>query len=241
MTDQPHLGFLCSPDHSVFAGVAASLRERGLSVSFYDPDAPLSTETVRGLDAVVNKKTRPASYVTLRRAAALGVPTWNDFVVYCVCGFRLVGLHALDAVGYRTPPVSFDPPADGDYVAKQARSWDGVPIRNGEGDFYQPLLRTDARDLKYYGVFDGERVHVRVLEVTSKLDGEKRVLGRREPDPALAANFRDLFDKTGAFALGVDVVIADGDPYAVDVNAAPSFRGTGLDAAITDSIASLLP
>ncbi|WP_267641554.1 hypothetical protein [Haloarchaeobius amylolyticus] len=239
MADESRVGILCAPDHTVFAAVADTLRERGVVVTFYDPEAPLDRTTVADLDAIVAKKTRPATFTTLRLAADCGVPAWNDFVAYCIFAFRLVGLHALETVGFRTPPVSFTPP-EGEYVAKTLRSWEGVPVRNGEGDFYQPLLPADPVDHKYYCVDDGEQYHVRVLEAASKLGGEKRVLGRRDPDPDLAAKVRELARRTGAHGVGVDVISVDGEPYAVDVNPAPSFRETGLEAPIADSIRSLL-
>ncbi|WP_435334538.1 hypothetical protein [Haloarchaeobius sp. TZWWS8] len=239
MSGRPLVGFCCPSDHTVFAGVADALKARGLSVAFYDPDEPVAEGTLRELDALVVKKARPASFVTLRRADSLGVPAWNDFFVYCLFGFRLTGLHALEAVGLRTPPVSFVPPA-GEYVAKYLRSWDGVPRRNGDGDFYQPLLPTDGTDQKYYVVDDGGRIHVSVLETTSKLEAEKQVLGRLDADPAVVASLRDLVGRTGARGLGVDIVLVDGEPVAVDVNPAPSFRGAGLDDAITESVERLV-
>ncbi|WP_439028199.1 hypothetical protein [Haloarchaeobius sp. DT45] len=239
MADQPRVGILCRADHDVFSGVANTLRDRDVGVTFYDPEVPLDGETVAGLDAIVSKKTRPATYTTLRRAAALDVPAWNDFVVYCIFGFRLVGLHALEAVGFRTPPVSFAPP-EGEYVAKACRSWEGEPVRNSEGDFYQSLLPADPVDHKYYCVDDGDRYHVRVLEAASKLGGEKRILGRRDPDPELAAKVRELATRTGARGVGVDVVQVDGEPYAVDVNPSPSFRGTSFEPVLADSIQCLL-
>ncbi|MCT9095039.1 hypothetical protein [Haloarchaeobius sp. HME9146] len=239
MTDQQRVGVLCAPDHTVFAAVADSLRDRGVGVTFYDPEIPLDGATVAELDAVVSKKTRPATFTTLRRAADRGIPAWNDFVAYCVFGLRLVGLHALDAVGFRTPPVSFTPP-EGEYVAKTLRSWEGTPVVNEEGDFYQPLLPAAPIDHKYYCVDDGEQYHVRVLEASSKLEGEKRILGHLEPDPELAAKLETLAARTGAHGVGVDIIHVEGEPYAVDVNPAPSFRETGLEAPIVDSIASLL-
>jgi hypothetical protein len=42
-------------------------------------------------------------------------------------------------------------------------------------------------------------------------------------------------------ALGVDVIEAEGTRYAVDCNAAPSFRDAGLEAALTDSIHRTVP
>jgi len=231
------VGIVAAADHAVFAVVADDLHERGFDVRFIEPGRPLQPDELEGLAVLANKKIRRASLRALLAADRAGVPTWNGFVPTAVLSARLVGLHALRAVGCRVPAVRFEPP-DGDYVAKPLFSWDGAPTLNGDGEFYQPLLRTEPVDFKYYAVDDGERVHVRALAVTSKLYGEMAHLGQVEPNPEPAAAVRRLLARTGARALGVDFVRTADGYYAVDVNAAPSFRRTGLEAALADSIAA---
>jgi glutathione synthase/RimK-type ligase-like ATP-grasp enzyme len=112
------------------------------------------------------------------------------------------------------------------------------PELNGEGDLYEEYLPAAKIDYKYYVVDDGERLHARVLRATSKLFGEKRVVGEAEPVPAHVERIGDLMSRTEMRAVGVDFVLVDEDWYAVDLNPCPSFRGTGLEDALTDSIAN---
>jgi hypothetical protein len=144
-------------------------------------------------------------------------------------------LRALSAVGFRVPPVSFEPP-DGRYVAKPLFSWDGDPEIGGTGGFYQPLLDTDGRDRKCYIVDDGQERHTATVICSSKLFGERRVLGHESTPNRYVDRMGRLLSLMETQALGVDVIDAEGTRYAVDCNAAPSFREAGLESALTDSI-----
>lgn len=230
------IGLICNTDHHTFGPVADRLRERGYDVEFFEPGVDLSPGDVERLELLVNKKVEPASFRALRYADAHGIPTWNGATTLLL-GSRFVGLTALEAAGFRVPPVSFDPPA-GAYVAKQLFDWhtDAVPTIGGDGDFYEPLLPTDPFDFKYYVVDDGVTRHVKCVLARSKLYGEKSCLGLVTPDPEIVTKLRRLLDLTGARALGVDVIISEGENYAIDVNPAMSFRDAEMVGVITDSI-----
>ncbi|AUV83819.1 hypothetical protein C2R22_00240 [Salinigranum rubrum] len=146
----------------------------------------------------------------------------------------------LEGVGFAVPGASRTKP-DGDYVAKNRFHWNMSPELNGEGDLYEEYLPAAKVDYKYYVVDDGERLHARVLRATSKLFGEKRVIGEAEPLAEHVERIGDLMERLGMRAVGVDLVLVDDDDwYAVDLNPCPSFRGTGLEDALTESIADCL-
>lgn len=232
------IGLVCNPDHEVFAAVAAELEARGFEVAFLEPSRPVEPATIASLDLLANKKVTPASFRALRDAERLGVPTWNGATTMLL-GARLVGLRALEAVGFAVPATTLEPPAT-PYVAKPRFDWLGGPdpVVNGAGDVYQPLLPAAPVDDKYYGVDDGDRVHVRALRSRSKLYGEKEPLAVVEPDPAVAEKVRALMAKTDAQAIGVDVIWSRGEPVAVDVNPSMSCRHVGLEPALADSMAA---
>jgi hypothetical protein len=234
------IGLLCPPDHEMFGPVADRLRDRGFDVAFFEPGVELATERLDSLDVLVNKKVRWASLHALEYAYHEGIAAWNDYVVTTIFLNRLSQLGALAAVGFRVPSVHPSPPDD-EHVAKGFLDIHEDPTLNGEGELYQPLLDFDGIDRKYYAVDDGETVQVAVTRFESKLYGEREFLGRGEVDPVVADRIRELLAFTGARGIGVDVVEVDGEPYAVDANPATSFRRTGLEDALVDSIANTDP
>ncbi|MFB6183553.1 MAG: hypothetical protein ABEI96_03275 [Haloarculaceae archaeon] len=233
------VGLVCNADHPVFASVAARVARRDREVVFFEPGVPIPHNAIDELALLVNKKVRLASFRALHYADRTGVPTWNGFVPTTALSCRLVALYALDAVGCRTPPVTFEKPT-GEYVAKTRYGWEGEPSVGGDGDFYQELLRSEPVDYKYYAVDTGDGIETRVLVVRSKLFGEKELLDTTDPDPTLESRVADLVGRFDARALGVDFVRSDGDYYAVDVNVAPSFRDADLEDALVASIESSL-
>jgi hypothetical protein len=232
------IGFICRSDHPVFWPVAERLAARGFHVRFFPPSDPMHPDDIDALAALVNKTIQPASFAALHYADRTGVPTWNGFLPTTALSCRLVALHALETVGCAVPAISFDKP-DGEYVAKTRYSWEGPPTLGGEGDFYQQRIRTEPVDYKYYAVDDGINTHVRALTVRSKLTGRKRLLDEVDVDVSLAARVRELLDRFDARALGIDFVDSEDGFYALDVNPAPSFTGTGMERHLADSIASL--
>jgi glutathione synthase/RimK-type ligase-like ATP-grasp enzyme len=232
------IGFICERTHPVFWPVAERLAARGFDVTFFDPGERIRRAEIGDLAALVNKKVRPESFAALQYADRIGVPTWNGFFATTALSCRLVALNALEAVGCRVPAVHFEKPT-GEYVAKGRYSWTGTPTLGGEGEFYQERVRAEPIDYKYYAVDDGRETHVRVLTARSKLTEKKELVGEGEVDITLAAQVRELLDQFEARALGVDFVRGEDDFYAVDVNPAPSFTGTGMERRIADSVASL--
>ncbi|MFB6171718.1 MAG: histidine kinase [Haloarculaceae archaeon] len=236
ITDQPRIGITCAPGHEVFGPVADRLRARGYAVTFFDPEADLAPADLDDLALFVNKKIRWQTLDALAYAYRAGVPAWNGYLATAVFVNRLSQLQALAAVGFAVPDVTPTPP-DGDYVAKGFFDLLGEPTLNGTGHLYQPLLDFDGVDHKYYAVDDGRTVHTVVTCTESKLLGERRFLGRGTVDPTVERRVRRLLRFADARALGVDVVEVDGTPHAVDVNPATSFRRTGLEDELADSIA----
>jgi glutathione synthase/RimK-type ligase-like ATP-grasp enzyme len=232
------VGLICDPAHEVFARVAARLERRGFRVEFFEPGRRLDTETIDGLGLLANKKVDPESFRALRYAAQRGITTWNGYTTV-ILGSRLIGMTALEAVGFQVPKTSLQRP-DGDYVAKLLFDWhdEPDPELNGEGAIYQELLPAAPFDDKYYAVDTGTGIDIRVLRSTSKLYGSKEPLGLVDPEPTVAAKLHRLMALTGSQAIGVDIVHSNGEPYAVDVNPAMSFRHAGMEAELADSMAA---
>lgn len=231
------VGLVCNEEHDVFSGVTARLERLGIETTFFEPGRRLEEADLSGLSLLMNKKVDPESFRALAWAESNGLPTWNGFVPLLL-GIRPLGDWALDRVGFRVPPGSFVRPA-GDYVAKTLVDFHSQPdpVLNGYGQWYQEHVPAPAIDYKYYAVATGSAIEVRVLKTTSKLHGAKRPLELVTPDPDLADTVRRLVTMTDAQALGVDLVVAEGQYWAVDVNPAPSFRHTGME---HDLVASIL-
>jgi hypothetical protein len=239
-TGRPQVGIICNDDHSVFGAVADRVETAGATVEFFEPGRALDDDDLCGLSLLMNKKVDPESFRALARAERNGIATWNGYRTLLL-GMRLVGYRALEHVGFRVPPVSFEQP-DCEYVAKTLADWHfhPDPEKNGDGDIYQKYLTATPLDYKYYAVDTGSGIEVRVLQTTSKLQGEKRPLGLVDPNPGLAAKLRRLVRRTESQALGVDCIEADGEFWAVDVNPAMSFRHAGLEAELADSVCRTL-
>jgi len=234
------IGIICRPDHETFGPVADRLRDRGFEVAFLEPGVAIPPERLDRLALLVNKKVRWESLRALAYAHRNELPAWNGYVPTMLFVNRLSQLAALDAAGFRVPDVRTEPP-DGAYVGKAFFDVENEPALDGPGDFYQPLLYSDGVDRKYYAVDDGRTVHTAVVEFRSKLFGDREFLGRGEVRADVAERIQRLLRSTGARGVGVDVILVDGEPYAVDVNPATSFRRTGLEAAIADSIVDAMP
>lgn len=234
------IGLICDPGHEVFTRVASRLEQRDFQVEFFEPGCRLAPETIDGLGLLANKKVDPESFRALRYAAQHGIPTWNGYTTV-ILGARLIGLKALETVGFRVPRTSLVKP-DGDYVAKTLFDWhyEADPELNGEGAVYQELIPTAPIDDKYYGVDTGAEIHVGVLRSTSKLYGRKEPLELIDPDPTVASTVRRLMTLTDSQAIGVDIVWSNGEPYAVDVNPAMSFRHAEMEAELADSMVARL-
>jgi len=238
--DSPaRIGVVSEPGREVYLRVADRLRERGHAVEFVAPYGPVDRDWIDGLDLLVNKKTNPVAVRALQYAEGAGVRTWNGALPTVLFGSRLNAVRGLAAVGFRTPATTLDRPG-APYVAKPLFSWEGDPVVGGEGGLYQPLLDRTGPDCKYYVVDDGAAVHATHLRCRSKLDGGKRLLGEAPVDQSVVDRIQDLMGLTGASAMGVDLVPVDGDRYAVDVNVTASFSGTGLEAALADSMEAAL-
>jgi glutathione synthase/RimK-type ligase-like ATP-grasp enzyme len=233
------IGVTCSPDHPVFSVVGERLSKHGHRVTYFDPTEPVDRATLEALSLYVQKKTRPASVRTLRRAERLGVPTWNSATGVMACVSRFTQLCVLSGVGFDVPDASRTKPP-GDYVAKSLYHWDMSPEVNGEGDVYERLLPADPVDYKYYVVHDGTQYRTAVVRATSKLWGTKRIVGRAEPVADHVDRIVRLMARLKMRAVGVDLIRVEDDWYAVDLNPCPSFRQTGLEDALVASIESCL-
>lgn len=232
-----HVGITCSESHPVFSVVGDRLRDRGYTVSYFDPHRRIPEAELRELALFVSKQTRPASVQSLVDAERLGVPTWNSATGVLACVSRFSQLCVLAGVGFSVPAASRHKPS-GAYVAKRLYHWEMDPQLNGEGDLYEELLDADPVDYKYYVVHDGETHRTAVLRATSKLYGEKRVLGESEPVPEQVRRIRSLMSELDMCGIGVDLLRVGPDWYAVDLNPCPSFEGTGLEDTLVASIES---
>jgi hypothetical protein len=233
----PRVGFLCRADHEVFREVSRRVAATGATTTFLTPGEPVATETLADLSLLVNKAVHPESFRALAWAERNDLPTWNGYETLLLA-FRLVGYHALERLGFDVPAVSTTPP-EGPSLTKRIVDWDadaGSPVPT----FYQRLLDARAVDYKYYVVDTGTGIETRTLLTTSKRLGPKRALGLVTPHPFLAAKLRLLLRTTGAQALGVDFVEAEGRFWAVDVNPAPSFADVGMVEPLTESVLARL-
>lgn len=240
MNGDARIGILCAADQPVFTAVSEQLRSAGYTVRFFDPESELSSSQINDLSLLVNKQVFPITLPTLRYARQTGIPLWNNLPATIAFGSRLIGLKALETVGFRTPPVTFEKP-EGEYVAKNYYIWDGEPELNGEGDFYQKLIPTKPVDYKYYAVNDGTRIQIAGRRVTSKLYGPKRFLGPAQPRTMLTARLQQLVESADLRGVGIDLVKDDENRFwAVDINLAAGYRDTGLETALSKSITTCL-
>lgn len=233
------IGITVPSDHSVFSVVGNKLSNRGYTVSYFDPDESIDTYELASLSLLVSKRTREASVRALMKAERLGVPTWNSATGVVACVSRFSQLCLLSGVGFDVPAAAKSKPS-GDYVAKSLYHWDMSPEVNGEGDVYEELLSTEPVDFKYYVVHDGSAYRTTVLRATSKLWDEKRVLGETDPVPEHVTRITTLMERLDMRGIGVDMIRTDEGWYAVDLNPCPSFKQTGLEDALVNSIESCL-
>jgi hypothetical protein len=233
------IGIICPPDHAVFGPVARGLRDRGHQTVFFEPGVEVDHDRLDSLDVLVNKKVRWESLQALEYAYHAGIPAWNGFVGTSLFLNRLSQLAVLSAAGFPVPEARLDKP-ETDYVAKGFLDIHDDPSLDGEGDFYEPLLDFDGTDYKYYAVDDGQEIQVAVARFESKLFGEREFLGRGTVDSTVGQRINRLLRCTGVSGLGVDLIDVDGTMYAIDANPATSFRRTGLETAIVESIETLV-
>ncbi|MDG5821707.1 hypothetical protein [Natronococcus sp. A-GB7] len=237
-TNAEHIGILCSEDQPVFTAIARQLRNAGHTVQFFDPRSELSLSCVDNLNSLVNKQVFPVNLPALKYARRTGTSLWNNLVATIALSSRLIGLNALEAVGFRTPQITFEKP-ESEYVAKPCYIWHGDPELNGEGQFYQELIPTEPVDYKYYAVNDGARVQIAAKRVSSKLYGPKRFLNRISPRPRLTRRLHTLVNRLDLRGVGVDFVKDNEDRFwAVDVNLAAGYRDSGLESALYESISA---
>lgn len=234
-SDPERIGITAPSDHPVFSVVGKRLSERGYTVSYFDANTPIDREELEGLALFVHKRTRPASVRAVIMAERLGVSTWNSATGVVACVSRFSQLCLLTGVGFAIPTASRTKPT-GDYVAKGLYHWDTSPEVNGDGDVYEELLPADPIDFKYYVVDTGTSYRTTVLRATSKLWGEKRVLGVTDPIQEHVDRITSLMKRLDMRSIGVDVIRTDDGWYAVDINPCPSFAQTGLESALVDSM-----
>lgn len=234
------VGILGPADHKVFGTVGEQVAERGHVVSYFDHNSPVADDDLTALSLLVSKRTRPESIRTLIRAERLGVPTWNSAFGVQAAACRLTQLCVLAGVGFTVPPTTLEPPPTGEFVAKSRFHWGPTPTVGGEGDFYEPLLETEPVDYKYYVVLDGDEPRVTALRTTSKLIRSKDILAVEPVDPVVVDRIVDLMTRLDLRAVGVDLLLVDGEWVAIDLNPCPDFEGTGLEGALADSITACL-
>ena len=240
-TNAGRIGILCADDQPVFTAVASHLRTAGHTVRFFDPRSELAPSQIDELALLVNKQVFPLNVSALRYARRTGTPLWNNLAATIALSSRLIGLRALEAVGFRTPRITFEKPACAS-VAKPYYIWQGDPELNGEGDFYQKLIHTEPIDYKYYAVHDGTSIQTAAKRVSSKLYGPKRFLSQVEPRPPLSRRLRCLAERFDLRGVGIDFVKDDeGQFWAIDVNLAAGYRDCDLELALCQSISGCLP
>lgn len=227
-------GILCNENHEVLSEVAEILEERGVKVDFIDPDEKLEGPEIADYDLVMPKKSREAVYHNMRLAEELGLETMNGFVTGMSTDHNLASIRHLERSGFRVPEIVDQPVKQKEYIEKPLRECyrEEPRVLNGHqprenGFFLEEYIESDGTDYKLY-LIDSEEPYVAGVKTKSKLiDGEAE---RESFDPSevgfdgeTARNILSAF--YDADFLGVDIIRDDnGEPYIVDVNAAPSFR-----------------
>lgn len=230
------IGVVCEPDHPVFGGAAERLAARGFEVEFIPPDDPVPRGSVDELAALANTVLGRDSLALVEHADRTGVETWNGIGVTSSLSSRLVALEALAGVGCRVPETWLSPP-ETDHVTH--RRYRGVGSGTGDDEFYVERVCGDGLTHRYYAVDDGVETHVQTVTVRSRLTGSEARFVETDVDIELATRVREVLDRFGARAIRVDFVRDEDDVFAVDVDPAPTFFGTGMDRTIADSLASL--
>ncbi|GGN85527.1 MULTISPECIES: hypothetical protein [Haloarcula] len=233
------IGFVCEPDHPTFWPVAERLAARGFDIEFLRPTDPICRADVDGLEALVNGVLHPESFGALRYADQRDVPTWNGFLSTTAFASRVVALDALDAIGCRVPDVHFDGPKTG-FEAASPFAWRRRPTGRQRPSFYVESVRTEPVDHRYYAVDDGRETHVRALAIRTSLSGTGEPVSQTDVDVMLATRVRELLERFGARAVGVDFTRGeDGEFYALRTTPVPTFAGTDMGRRVADSVASL--
>lgn len=231
-------GILCNEDHVVLSEVAEMLEDRGVRVDFLDPEVKLRASDISEYDVMVPKKSREAVYHNMRLADKLGLETLNGFLTGMSADHNLASIRHLEEKGFRVPTPLLGTEAerrDGEFAVEKPllECYRVEPVKmnggssRGDDYFLEEFIPSDGTDYKLY-IIDCSEPYVAGVMTDSKLssgDGERKRFdpGRIGFGPEKADEILSTF--YDADFLGVDVILNDGDPYIVDVNSAPSFRG----------------
>lgn len=113
-----------------------------------------------------------------------------------------------------------------EYLGKEPVKMNGG-VDRGEDYFAEEFLPSDGTDYKLY-IIDCEETYIGGAKTSSKLlpgngsresfDLEEISFGKEDAEEVLSTFYDADF-------LGIDIIISNDEPYIVDVNSAPSFRG----------------
>lgn len=236
------IAILGPEEHEVFGEVASILESRGKNIDFLDPEKVHSPRDISDYEGIVAKKSRPESFQTLRYASLEGVPTYNGFQTHMRTNHNPASCWHLERAGVEVPEWSTYRDTGSEMVRKPAMEImreEPYMIENFEdvdGYFCQRYIENGGIDHKLYGVRLEDGVEAVTVDTPSKLLSDSGGRKRVETAEDFRAILESVMDVFRANMAGVDVISPEEGNYVVDVNSAPSYRGTGMEEKLADSI-----
>lgn len=239
------LGILGPGDHEVFGEVAEILSSRDVSVDFLDPEKYHSPGDLEGYDGIFLKKSREPGFRTLRDAEMEDIPTFNGFCAHMKTNHNPCSYWHLENEGLSVPDGATTA-LEGDVVVKprtetmREEPWREQSPTSDSDHFYQRFIENGGIDYKLYVTDMGDEVNVTALSTDSKLLYDQNDRSQIETDQEMKRIGEQCMQAFDARILGIDLIRPDNGTYIVDVNAAPSYRGTGDEAIVADSLENFL-
>ena len=239
------LGILGPEDHDVFGQVADVLEDRDVSVDFLSPETYHSPDDLEAYDGIFLKKSRKPGFQTLRDAEREGIPTFNGFRTHMKTNHNPGSYWHLEQEGLEVPEGSSEG-LEGDTVVKprtetmREEPWREYSPKTDINHFYQRFIENGGIDYKLYVTDLPDKTTVRAISADSKLLYDQDDRTQVETDAEIQEIGERCIKAFDARILGIDLIRPDSGTYVVDINAAPSYRGTDDEAVLADSLEAFL-
>lgn len=229
-------------DHDVFEEVASLMLEEGIETDFLDPETVYSGSDLERYDGVVAKKSRPESLQTLRNAYEGGISAYNGFNTHMRTNHNPASYWHLENADLMVPEWSTFQEIGSEMVKKprteimREEPYKVEEFEEIDGYFCQRYIENGGIDHKLYGVRLQDSIEVSTVDAPSKLldsSDERKKVETYEEFQSIVEEVMDIFE---ANMIGVDVISPESGNYIVDVNSAPSYRGTGMEEVLSESI-----
>lgn len=239
------LGILGPEDHDVFGEVAEILSDRDVYVDFLDPESYHYPDDLESYDGVFLKKSREPGFRTLRDAEQEDMPTFNGFCAHMKTNHNPGSYWHLEQAGLDVPRGS-STGLEGDVVVKprtetmREEPWREQDPEPDTDHFYQRFIENGGIDYKLYVTDLGSETNVTVLSADSKLLYNQDERSQVETDREMQEIGEKCIEAFDAKILGIDLIRPESGTYVVDVNAAPSYRGTDDQTVVAESLENFL-